>query len=210
MPTFDGDNLLITLDSAVYTVDVEQDIYSEWKKWMLLGVNDKYEHAFDTTGGDPISATSEVAPYFFLKNDSGWRIKGPEEDGTFRLVGNLFARDPDVDIFIPTTGNFTQTIILEVTSKGTVEIVSTGSGLSAAQDQKLTEVHGELRSIEGGEHHSWFMRVFMAVLGNKIIGPDPGVAGTVTARDMADTKDRISAPVNQHGWRTSSPTKDGD
>lgn len=90
------------------------------------------------------------------------------------------------------------------------QIFSTGSGLSAAQDTKLTEVHGELRSIEGGKHHSWFMRILLSPLAGKLIGPDPGVAGTVTGRDMADTKDRITAPVNKHGWRTDTPTLDGD
>ena len=91
-----------------------------------------------------------------------------------------------------------------------LQLVSTGSGLSAAQDTKLTEVHGELRSIEGGEHHSWFMRVLMSAIGGKLVGPDPGVPGTVTGRDKADTKDRITASVNQHGWRTTPPTLDGD
>jgi len=129
----------------------------------------------------------------------------PDSQWTVRLAGS------NNNIFDVENGILVQNQVQVIPSNSAGLIVTTtGSGLSAAQDQKLTEIHGELRSIEGGKHHSWFQRVMMAALGNKITGPDQGVAGTVHARDMADTKDRITATVNTHGWRTSDPTKDGD
>ena len=85
-------------------------------------------------------------------------------------------------------------------------VTNVGSGLSAAQDQKLTEIHGELRSIESGEHHSWFMRIFMSALGGLLSGAD---TTNIKMRDMADTKDRIDATVDADGNRTSI-TLDGD
>ena len=51
MPTFDGDNLTITLDSGVTSVDVIDHIYEPWKDWMLLShQNRKYPQAFRSDG----------------------------------------------------------------------------------------------------------------------------------------------------------------
>lgn len=129
----------------------------------------------------------------------------PDSQWTVRLAGS------NNNIFDVENGILVQNQVQVIPSNSAGLIVTTtGSGLSAAQDTKLTEIHNELRAIEGGKHHSWFMRVLMSAIGGKLIGPDPGVAGTVTGRDMADTKNRISASVNTHGWRTTPPTLDGD
>lgn len=106
MPTFDGDNLIITLDSGVTDVDVKADLYSEWKEWQLIGSNIKYPNAFRTIGGDPLTPGINAGAYFFIRNDLGWRIKPPEEDITIYVVGNLAPQDSSLPILIPTTGNF--------------------------------------------------------------------------------------------------------
>lgn len=129
----------------------------------------------------------------------------PDSQWTVRLAGS------NNNIFDVENGILVQNQVQVIPSNSAGLIVTTtGSGLSAAQDTKLTEIHNELRAIENGKHHSWFMRIIISALGNKLTGPDTGIAGTVTGRDMADTKDRITASVNTHGWRTSSPTLDGD
>lgn len=108
MPTFSGTNLLITLDSGVTSVDVERDLYSEWKEWMTLSDNSKFYPAFaSSSGGDPLTPGLNSGNYFFLRNDLGWRIKPAEEDLNVTLVGNLFGQDSDLPIVIPTTGNYT-------------------------------------------------------------------------------------------------------
>lgn len=110
MPTFDGENLIITLDSGITTVDVEIDLYSEWKEWILLSTNSKYPPAFRTVGGDPLTPGIDAGAYFFIRNDLGWRIKPPEENITVYIVGNLAPEDSGLDVLIPTTGAFTAAI----------------------------------------------------------------------------------------------------
>lgn len=95
--------------------------------------------------------------------------------------------------------NANQVGILVQNSAG-LQTVTTGSGLSAAQDTKLTEVHGELRSIEGGSHFSYWCRVMIAALAGKLSG---AATTSVTIRDQADTKNRITATVDTDGNRTA-------
>lgn len=125
----------------------------------------------------------------------------PDSQWTVQLLGsnnNIF--DVGGGILVQN-----QVQVIPTNSAGLI-VVSTGSGLSAAQDTKLTQIHGEVRDIEGGEHHSWLMRIMMSALSGLL----SGAAGTnVKTRDMADTKDRIDATVDADGNRTSV-TLDGD
>jgi len=112
MATFNGETLVITLDSGVTDISVQDDLYEAWKDWMLASpLNRKYPPAFRTIGGDPLSPVINAGAYFFLQNDLGWRIKPPEEDITIYLSGNLAAEDSSIDMFIPTTGTFTTALI---------------------------------------------------------------------------------------------------
>ncbi|MDX1493536.1 MAG: hypothetical protein R3253_05735 [Longimicrobiales bacterium] len=107
MPTFDGENLLIVLDSGITEVDVEVDLYSDWKEWFKQGTNSRYPLAFRTTGGDPLTAALDLGAYFFLRNDLGWRIRPPEEDITIVFTGNLAPEDVSQPVMVPTLGGFT-------------------------------------------------------------------------------------------------------
>jgi len=100
---FDGPNLYVKIPS-IGSFDVQENLYSAWKEWLSLGDNAKFPPAFDTTGGDAVGGGQEIAPYFFCRNDLGWRIKMPEEDGEINLVGNLFPRDPNILLFEQTSG----------------------------------------------------------------------------------------------------------
>lgn len=106
MPTFDGDNLVITLDTGVTVLDAEVDLYSAWKNWQLAG-NMRFPQAFRTIGGDSLTPGVDAGAYFFIQNDLGWRIKPPEEDTTILLTGNLSPEDSSLPILIPTTGAYT-------------------------------------------------------------------------------------------------------
>lgn len=112
--TFDGDNLIITLNAggALHTVDAEVDLYSDWKEWVKT-TGHIYEPAFDTTGGDPTTDTQSVAAYYFLRNDLGWRIRPAEEDAEITIDGNLFPRQSTLPIFVPTIGPFTVSISID-------------------------------------------------------------------------------------------------
>lgn len=130
--TFDGETLIITLPASTPSVDVEQDLYSDWKEWVKIDDHAKYPVAFDTIGGDPISATSEVAPYFFLRNDLGWRIRPAEEDAEVSLVGNLYGRESTLPIFVQAVGDYTILITIE-RSASAIGIATGGGGATAAE-----------------------------------------------------------------------------
>jgi len=105
---FDGDNLVITLESAVTEVDIVDDLYRDWKDYMLLDpLNRRFPQALLSDGGAPLTATLDQGAYIFLNNTAGWRIKAPEEDITITLIGNLIFLDIDIPGIIPTTGDFT-------------------------------------------------------------------------------------------------------
>jgi len=117
MPTFDGDNLLIVLDSGVTTVSVKVDLYSDWKEWYKTSDNSKYPLAFRSTGGDPLTPTLNAGAYYFLQNQYGWRIRPPEEDIDIVLSSNLYREDLDLDIFVPTLGGYTVGLAVELSSQ---------------------------------------------------------------------------------------------
>jgi len=107
MPTFDGEALIITLDSGVTEIDSSADLYKEWKLWALDG-NLRFPEALQTSGGeDVIPGSLSSGAYFFLQNQHGWRIRPPEEDINIAVTGNLIAADNTLPIIIPTIGDFT-------------------------------------------------------------------------------------------------------
>ena len=110
MPTFNGETLIITLDSGVTTLEWI-DVYSAWKDWMIESpLNRKYPTAFRSDGGNPLSAIINQGSYFFLNNSGGWRIKPPEEDITIYVTGNLAVEDTSLPALTPTDGAYTAAI----------------------------------------------------------------------------------------------------
>lgn len=142
MPTFDGINLVITLDSATTNVEV-QDVYEAWKDWVRSSpVNRAYPKAFRPLGGDPLTPALNAGSYFFLQNDVGWRLRPPEEDIIVLLTGNLAGEDSLLPLFIPTTGAYTAAII------GIQPITQGVNALSSAG--VTTAVWGALTSANQG------------------------------------------------------------
>ena len=124
--TFDGPSKIIQL-TTIGTYDVEAELYSAWKEWVILSDNAKYSLAFQTTGGDDIGGGQEIAPYFFCRNDLGWRIKAPPENGEVIVQGNLFPRVSTLPMFIE-SGGFDAFIRQEVSTRAVV--VETGGGIT--------------------------------------------------------------------------------
>ena len=128
-PTFDGANRIILCPSVGY-YDVVEDIYSDWKVWAKTGDHGKFPPAFDSIGGDDMGGGANVAPYVFIRNDLGWRLKAPEQTGDVIVQGNMLARDPDMGSFLlPADGAFTVTFRFEVSAIAT--ILAVGSGVTA-------------------------------------------------------------------------------
>jgi len=139
--SFDGQNLKVQL-SGSGSYDTQSDIYSAWKEWVAIGDNAKYPPAFDTTGGDATGGGQSIAPYFFLRNDLGWKVRAPEQDGEVTVQGNLFPRDPNLATFEQATG-YDAFIRLEVSTRAVV--VETGtSGLTSSEAQRLADIYARL------------------------------------------------------------------
>lgn len=121
---FDFTNLIIE-PKVSGTYEAKNDIYSDWKELLIELSTDPLVSgappAFDTVGGDPISLTQEISPYYFLRNDLGWRLKAPEEDGEVIINGNIFPRDSTKTFLLPTIGAFTQLMRLVVSPQSITE-----------------------------------------------------------------------------------------
>ena len=137
---------------------------------------------------------------------NGYSIEfSPNSQWTVRLAAsnnNLF----DVENGIL---NQNQVQVIAQNSAG-LQIVTTGSGLDAGQDAKLTNINNQLTDIEGTYDHVHMMRAFMAVLCNKLSGAHSGQSGTAVVRDVADSKNRISLDFDANGTRTTITIHDLD
>jgi len=190
MPTFDGDNLVMTLD-ATATQDVEDDWYKPWKQWLLESPRNRgYPQLFLSEAGGSVNATLKQGAYIRVNNSFGWRIRPPEQDVEIVYTGNLVRTNDSLPIFIPTIGNFS-TQVFNIQPITTQFAVDTGSGLSGPQDAKLTSTYNRLHNIEGNRHFDEMFRVQWAV--------NCGMAMD------ADT----DGPINQNTTRIAYMSMDG-
>jgi len=92
---FDGDNLLITLDTPVAGVlnQTWEEVYDEHKQWFLQGENSRFPSAFTVSGGEDITDVTIAGQYYFLRNDLGWRIRTTDEDQDVFWSGNGIPTD---------------------------------------------------------------------------------------------------------------------
>ena len=125
--TFDGETKIIEVLPGVTSIDVEKDLYSAWKRW-VLNDNAHWLLAFDSSGGDPLDlSNSQFSPkFFFLKN--GWRVKVAtgevvsikynlftfNEDGIIYNLSNSSSVIPEISK-VPVVGGSTD--LTEVNSK---------------------------------------------------------------------------------------------
>jgi hypothetical protein len=94
---FDGPNKIIYVNEGVTTLDVQADIYSAWKEWILNSPENplpsSYLRAITAIGGDPITDTQNVGITYFLEN--GWRIQPRASKTAYTLTveGNIYTRE---------------------------------------------------------------------------------------------------------------------
>jgi hypothetical protein len=131
--TFDGVNKLILISSGVTTLDVKQDLYSDWKEWVLLRDNSKYLPAIRSIGGESLPGGKFIGATFFLTN--GWRIRTWEGHHTLTVVGNLFTEEGD-SVFVPTLDHWTITINAFQST-----LVDGVTGLTSVQADKLMSLN---------------------------------------------------------------------
>ncbi|HAW05868.1 MAG TPA: hypothetical protein DCW83_14370 [Saprospirales bacterium] len=101
--TFDGVNKLILVNEGVTTLDVQTEVYSDWKEWAKLrSDNIVWSQAISTVGGDPITSETFVGDTYFLEN--GWRIQpwGSTAGYILDVIGNIYTREPGQNPVNPT------------------------------------------------------------------------------------------------------------
>jgi len=124
---FDGPNKLIYISTGVTELDVQVDLYSDWKEWTDATnpdglINARYLPAFRAVGGDPLPGAISLGGTYFLIN--GWRIQPAQ--GAYRLTvtGNLYTEEGEPP-FIPADG-LLNNILIE-SAVGTL-VLTTGIG----------------------------------------------------------------------------------
>ena len=141
--TIDNLNRLLIVNFGVTELDVEVDLYSDWKEEYQLTVNSKFPPAFRTAAGDPISGTQDLGAGYFLIN--GWKIRPHEADHQLNITGDLFTDPSTEPIAVPTLGAFTVTINL-IVSALTRQIQTAVSGLTALESAALLRIEQIIRN----------------------------------------------------------------
>lgn len=152
--TFDGVNKIITVNSGVTSLNVQVDLYSDWKEWALL--NPGFLPAFRSVGGDELQTNYYLAPTFFLLN--GWRIRPAEEDRILNVAGNLYVDGSTDSPYIPTIGDYN--VMVQSTTSNIVNTVTTGSGVTSQDktdiiDGVTAELQPDIKNILGLVHHNF-------------------------------------------------------
>jgi hypothetical protein len=187
--TFDPTTRSITLDVGARELDVK-DIYSRWKDWVKATDEGKNAPAFLSVGGNEIDATAgtEIPAYIYLTN--GWHVHPDEADHTLNVTNGILLVDGGGDPFRDTVGAYT----VRVNYQQPVQAITTPGLIMEA-------------ILESGVTTEQALRLILSALAGVLSGaPGPG---TITIRDVNDTKDRISATVDANGNRTAV-TLDGD
>lgn len=199
--TFDGINRLVLVNDGVTEIDVEVDLYSDWKEWVTLYDHGKFLPAFRAVGGDPTTAGRALGATFFLIN--GWRIKTWEGDHRLVVTGNLYTEEGEPP-FVPVEGPYTTIIESNVSNLvdrlSRLEELPTQSWTEAEFDALATSIAAiptptalqiaqQVWSVPEG------LRMVLAakILQNKTI-TDPGT-GLMTVYDDDDVTPLLTAAI---------------
>jgi hypothetical protein len=138
--TFNGNTRIIEILPSIETLDVQIDLYSEWKRWSVLENNLKYLQAFRTFGGDPTISGQFAPRYFFLMN--GWRVV--VDNGEDVNVGvNLFTDELDTPFILGSNS----TVTLRNSDSPVVD-----TGISQSLDYDGMVVVNESIGVAGDEY----------------------------------------------------------
>tara|TARA_R110000772_G_scaffold71964_1_gene157319 strand:+ start:441 stop:1193 length:753 start_codon:yes stop_codon:yes gene_type:complete len=154
--TFDGVNRLIIVNDNETSLDVQTDIYSDWKEWARTENNLKYFEPLSTVGGEPTIEGQRLDVTYFLIN--GWKIKPYSGTYDLNIVGNIFDVDggsikvpADVNPNVPnniTINTNTSVIVRQVNTSGS----GGGGGIVTAslvddQREALFDISGSVVAI---------------------------------------------------------------
>ena len=151
--TFDGPNKLIIINEGVTELDVQTDLYSDWKEWNLLENNLKYLSAFNTVGGEPTVAGQRLDVTYFLIN--GWKLKPYPGSYDLNIIGNIFdVAGGSIKVPADIISTIDNNISININTSVIVRQVDSGTstsgscGLTPAESASLYNIEGKVISIE--------------------------------------------------------------
>lgn len=90
--TFDGANRIIRVNDGVTELDIQKDVFSDWKEWVASVIdNGLWPPAIRTTGGDPTVEGQKSGDIYFLINN--WKLY--VDITKVKVTGVLFSDDFD-------------------------------------------------------------------------------------------------------------------
>lgn len=141
--TFDGVAKIIDIVPGISTIDVEADVYSAWKEWILEGDNAKYPQAIRTIGGEPLVGGKVSPKYFFLLN--GWVLRTYVGSGVVYIETNLFSEGGGN----PFVSGGSRVSVIANTNDGAIAVVSGEGGGSAPTPQQTAQAVWDYLSANG-------------------------------------------------------------
>jgi len=185
--TFDFTNLIIDLPAptgGLLSMDVQEDIYSDWKV-ALKATDNIAPPAFDTTAGDDLPG-GVLTGVYFLRNDLGWRIRSTDEDQEITMNGNLYPRDASITKYIYRTG---RTVSYEYNLTANPRQITSESDVVAIVAGMFANI------MENGETFAEAMRLIRAEAAGSIT--KSGVVHNIKSAD--GLTDRITANADENG-----------
>lgn len=86
--SFNGVTKRITVNAGVTSLNIREDVYSAWVRWLELDDNARFLPAMRYSGGDPIPG-GETGVTFFLSND--WKLE--YDPNVVAIAGVLYSDD---------------------------------------------------------------------------------------------------------------------
>ncbi len=154
--TFDFSNLIIKAQDFD-DINAGPDIYSEWKRQLTTAptsLKSGAPPAFDVSvGGNDIGSGQTISPYFFLRNDLGWRVEPAAGSGELTINGNLFPFDTALASFQSDAGGGDTVLIKQVVSPQSITDAAGSAALARlvdfAQNKLITDpVTGKITLFE--------------------------------------------------------------
>jgi len=155
----------------------------------VMGMAFPKTHTHNTTvtvAGTTFSRTIEILSPYSVRFEAG--------SYSVRLAGsnnNIF--DVGSGILVQNTVQ-----VIAQNSAGLIQIAS-GSGLSTAQDTKLTNINSQLTLIEGTEDHVGAMRLILSALQGVLTG---AATTTIRTKSLDGLKNRLTLTVDADGNRS--------
>ena len=173
--------------SGVSTQDV-QEVYSEWKRWVLQTNNLKYDRAFRVIGGEGIGGGQKSPAYFFLMNN--WKVVVDGESVIFSY--NLYCDENS-------NTNTDQFILLNGAAVSNTISTSPATGSSLSDNDKIDNANKVAERVyENGMTLEQMLRIIFSAVAGSSYG-----AGTMNFgyKSANGSKNRIESSVDGSGNR---------